>query len=297
MPRRRRRDRDLLRSIPAPSGAAGRRASARCSDARRTRRHAAPAHADDRASRGAQGVREVARPRPADPQRTPRARRRAGARGSRRRRRLRGRTCSTRTPRREIFRLGARRIVASVELTTDEMRAARRAVGWRRVRRVPLWPPRRDDDRALRAVGGVRSRADDVPRSLRAEAHQRRADRSDRLHVPRRHRLGVPEPAVAFASGRRRRSSCRSCGASGIRGYQLVFNVAGRRRRARSSRGYRARARCARDGTRRRTSTRCARCSARSSRAGTSRARSNAIRRCVESMTRVCDRSMRTLIA
>ena len=43
----------------------------------------------------------------------------------------------------ELFRLGARRIVASVELTADELVAARRAVGRRRFRRVSLRSPRR----------------------------------------------------------------------------------------------------------------------------------------------------------
>ena len=73
------------------------------------------------------------------------------------------------------------------------------AMGRQRVRRPRLWPARRNDDRTLRSFGGVRPRADDVPRSLRAEAHERDAHRSGRLHVSCRDRQRLPQSAAAFA--------------------------------------------------------------------------------------------------
>ena len=98
----------------------------------------------------------------------------------------------------ELFRLGARRIVA---LGRAHHRRDARAVAapWEGdgFDVLALRPPRRDDDRALRAVGGVRPRADDVPRSVRAEAPERRAHRSRR--------------ATAFPSPRIRPAATGSC--------------------------------------------------------------------------------------
>ena len=91
--------------------------------------------------------------------------------------------------------------------------AARRAVGRRRLRRVPVRPPRGNDDRTLCPFGRVRSRANDVSRSVRAEAHERRADRSDRLHLPGRDRFGLPKSSPAFSTNRRRRVHAARCGA------------------------------------------------------------------------------------
>ena len=142
----------------------------------RARRRAPPAHADDRASRGARRAFRSGS--------TSGCRSSSGHLGLVAELARAGRdvvadyavnVLQRSTPRRELFALGARRIVASVELTTGRDGAARRAVGGRRLRRLALRPPRRDDDRALRAVGGVRPRADDVPRSVRAEAPERRS--------------------------------------------------------------------------------------------------------------------------
>ena len=103
----------------------------------------------------------------------------------------------------EVFRLGARRIVASVELTTEELVAAGRAVGRTRIRCVRVRPARGDDDRALRPFRGVRSRNENVSRPVRAEAPERRAHRSDGLHVSRRDRLRVSQSTSALETDRR----------------------------------------------------------------------------------------------
>ena len=60
----------------------------------------------------------------------------------------------------EFFRLGAARIVASIELTAGELGDARGTVARRRFRRVGVRTTGRDDDRALRAFGRVRARGD-----------------------------------------------------------------------------------------------------------------------------------------
>ena len=109
-----------------------------------------------------------------------------------------------------------------------------------RLRRAALRPPGGDDDRALRALGRVRSRADDLPRPLRAEASERRAHRSRRLHVRRSPPTRRAATGCCTRARSRARSSCRGSGAAGIRGYQLRVQRAGRSGRARSSRGYRA---------------------------------------------------------
>ena len=81
---------------------------------------APPAHADDRAPRGAPEHPEMARPRTTDPQRTPRARCRASGQGRDVVADYAVNVFNAHTAA-ELFRLGARRIVASVELTTDEL--------------------------------------------------------------------------------------------------------------------------------------------------------------------------------
>ena len=274
-PRRRRRDGDLLRSVPSTSGAAGRRAFARCSERLAERgvslrlRTPTIVRPEDRNEHS-----EVARPRTADAERASRARRRVGARGTRRRRGLRGQRLQRAHRRRS---LPPRRATHRRVGRADDRRAvaARRAVGRRRLRRVSLRPSRGNDDRALRAVGGVRSRADDLSRPLRAEAPERRAHRSDRLHVPGRHRLGVPQSSAAFAPDRRRRSSCRGSGAREFAAITWSFNVPGddvtRDRRELSRRARRARRRRA---SRRRSGSSSRRTA--STRAVISRARSNA---------------------
>ena len=87
----------------------------------RARRVAAPAHADDRSARKSVGAfrsgsTSASRFSAAISVSLPSWPRRAGTSSPTTRR-----TCSTPTPRRSSFGLGARRIVASVELTTDEL--------------------------------------------------------------------------------------------------------------------------------------------------------------------------------
>ena len=159
----------------------------------------------------------------------------------------------------ELFRFGARRIVASVELTTDELSQLVAPWDGDGFDVFAVRPPRGDDDRALRPLGGVRSRADDVPRSVRAEAPERRADRS--------------RPATPFRSRRTRRAGIGllhsrpidgaeflpRCGAPEFAAIKWSSTSPGDDVRA-IVRGYRARARRARRRERARTSTRCAGC-------------------------------------
>ena len=112
-----------------PDAAGHARAGAAPRSSRAQRRHAAAAHADDRSARGAPQRAEVARPRPAAPQRTSRARRRAGARRARRRRRLRGQLLQPAHRGRAVPRSARGASSLSVELTTDELLAARRRRG------------------------------------------------------------------------------------------------------------------------------------------------------------------------
>jgi putative protease len=128
----------------------------------------------------------------------------------------------------ELFALGARRVVASVELTVEEIAAGLAPVGRRRLRRARLRPARGDDDRALRALGGLRPRADHLPRPVRAEAHERRA------HRP----AGYTFRCATDSACRNRLLHSRPVEGSeylprlwrgGIRGFQLVFNVPGDR--------------------------------------------------------------------
>ena len=218
----------VLRSVPPPSAAAASRASRR-SRARwpraasrfRLRTPTIVRPEERKASR------EVARPRPADAERPSRARRRARrARGATSSPTTRS-TASTRTPRPSSSALGARAHRRVGRAHDRRARAARRAVGRRRLRRASLRPPRGDDDRALRALGRVRSRADDLPRSLRAEAHERAAHRSGGLHVPGRDRLGVSQSAAAFASDRRLGVSAAALARRAFAAISCVFNVPG----------------------------------------------------------------------
>ncbi len=102
-----------------------------------------------------------------------------------------------------FFSRGVRRI--------DRVRRAHRrrdrrpggAVVRARRRRRRLRSPRRDDDRALRPLGGLRSRGHHLPRPVRAEASARGADRSDGLHLPGRDRFRLPQSPPALAPDRR----------------------------------------------------------------------------------------------
>ena len=189
-----------VRALAERARGAGRR---RCACARR--RSCAP--------KTGSSIAEVARPRPAAAQRTPRARRaswRARVATSSPTTRS---TASTSTRRPSCS--GSARGASSRRSSSRPTSCSQLVAPWDGdgFDVLALRPPRRDDDRALRALGGVRSRADDLPRSLRAEAHERRAHRSRGLHVPGRDRLGVPQSSAALASGRWRRSSCRGSGA------------------------------------------------------------------------------------
>ena len=137
-----------------------------------------------------------------------------GARRSRRHRRLRGQLLQ---PAHRGGAVPARRAAHHAVGRAHDRRAARRrrAMGGRRLRRAALRPAGGDDDRALRALRRVRSRADDLPRPLRAEAHQRRAHRSGGLS---RSRSPPTRPAAIGCCTRgpsRAASSCRGSGAAG----------------------------------------------------------------------------------
>ena len=101
-----------------------------------------------------------------------------------------------------LFALGALAAGALGGAHGRRDRRRHRTAGGTRVRRADLWAPRGDDPRALRALRGLRSRADDLPRSLRARSSARADHRSDGLHLRRRHRLVVPQPAPALAPDR-----------------------------------------------------------------------------------------------
>jgi putative protease len=169
----------------------------------------------------------------------------------------------------ELFRLGAsaRHAVGRAHRRRDD--AGRRAVGRRGFDAFVYGRPE-----GMTIEHCVLSAAfDRVPTTCRDLCVQKHTNVQltdpARLHLPGRHRLGVPQPAAALAPGRGLGVLPRLWRA-GVRGYQLVFNVAGdpvaavvEGYRGRSTRSPRARAP---------TSRPCARRWARSSRAATSRA-------------------------
>ena len=174
----------------------------------------------------------------------------------------------------EFFRRGVRRLALSIELTTEEIARRRRAVEGRRLRGDRLRPARGDDDRALRALGRVRSRRDHLPRSLRAEASRRWSSPTRRATPSRWPPTRSAATGCCIRGRWRRPSSCRSSGGAGSASYRLLFNVPGDPVAEIVAR-WRVVARRARSGALAGAAPRSVRWSAASSRAATSSARSD----------------------
>jgi putative protease len=125
----------------------------------------------------------------------------------------------------ELFALGARpdRRERGAHRRGDRGRLA--SVGRRRLRRARLRPARGDDDRALRALAAF-DRVPTTCRDLCVQKHTNVELTDPRATPSGRHRLGVPQPAAALAAGGGVGVPAAPVG-GGIRGYHLVFNVAG----------------------------------------------------------------------
>ena len=272
----------VLRSLPAPPHAAAstRVPRARRASCARAGRRAAPPHADHRAPRGARSVQkwlDLGLPIV------------SGHLGLVAELARAGRdvvadyavNCFNQHTAAELFRLGARRIDA-VHRAHDRRDARRSSAPWEGAGFdvfVYGRPEGMTIEHCVLSAAFDRD-ADHLPRSLRAEAHERRSSpippaTSSRSRPTRPAAIGCCTRARSTAA-----STCRGSGAHGIRGYHLVFNVAGRSgRRGRSCALPRAARRAGRRRARPRRRRGAHRGRARRSRAGTSRARSERTRR------------------
>jgi hypothetical protein len=106
----------------------------------------------------------------------------------------------------QVFRLGARRIVLSVELTGEEMAAV--AAPWHG-RGFEVFVYGRPEGMTLEhcVLSAARPEGHDLSRSLRAATPARAADRPCGVCLPCRDRLCLPQPAPAFPAGGRVRIS------------------------------------------------------------------------------------------